>query len=495
MRSLGTVALFLSLAACSSGGGLPCNEQLPCPDGFSCSREGQCVTADRFLIVTEQLDVAALGQPYSFTLQVSGGLPPYHDWSVDSEAHWLSIDSSGTLQGTPDEGTLGVAVTVSVFDSSWGDGVKTSRSYQLAVLDCEYEGQQLPCFQPNGQLCDSGLHVCSGGKWSPCTSTGPSQDFSHCGAGCSQCPEQFSDRCLGECRCGDRAQCAEPAQCCEGACLDTSSSIRHCGRCGQACDSEQVLNATGMFCQEGKCNYQACKDGFLDCDQARENGCETAMDAVNCGACGQDCAQILTGVKDPQCIAAGLGIFVCDYSECQPEYLDCDSQRTNGCETWLGDFKNCGSCKNNCPAAGTNKACIKFPEGFFGCGCSSGDDCAIGEQCCAGQCVSVDDVYNCGACGNDCSQSSAGPWCVDPAQKKCGCFDRYDCSEKQLCCSQVCIDIDDQHCGACQIACNAVYGGPHCDLYSEQCYCTSNSECANFGAGICEGEGTAARCK
>lgn len=62
---------------------------------------------------------------------------------------------------------------------------------------------------------------------------------------------------------------------CSGSCVDTSSSLSHCGGCGMACPS---LANTTSTCTGGACVY-VCTGSFADCDSdlgtpATSNGCE-----------------------------------------------------------------------------------------------------------------------------------------------------------------------------------------------------------------------------
>lgn len=87
-------------------------------------------------------------------------------------------------------------------------------------------------------------------------------------------------------RCRDAALCEEGTADCDDApdCeTDTTSSAKHCGACGNACDGEP--HTTGA-CADGGC---ACAEGYGDCTDAA--GCETPTldDVDNCGACGNVC--------------------------------------------------------------------------------------------------------------------------------------------------------------------------------------------------------------
>lgn len=71
------------------------------------------------------------------------------------------------------------------------------------------------------------------------------------------------------------------------------------------CQSDSDCNHSGQasclryYCNNGYCDIQSeceeplkCPKEYLDCDGDRSNGCETLSDGLNCGACGVDC-------KDP----------------------------------------------------------------------------------------------------------------------------------------------------------------------------------------------------
>jgi hypothetical protein len=80
-----------------------------------------------------------------------------------------------------------------------------------------------------------------------------------------------------------------PAQC-SGRSVDLNSDLDHCGGCGRPCRSTSGQN-TVPACVEGSCTV-ACRPLWDDCDQDRANGCEEYLgaDEENCGACGMQCA-------------------------------------------------------------------------------------------------------------------------------------------------------------------------------------------------------------
>jgi hypothetical protein len=67
---------------------------------------------------------------------------------------------------------------------------------------------------------------------------------------------------------------------CEGACVDTDSSVEHCGGCGNPCQASgaNVLSV----CSESMCG-QSCASGWVDADGEAGNGCELECEPTNAG--------------------------------------------------------------------------------------------------------------------------------------------------------------------------------------------------------------------
>ena len=137
-------------------------------------------------------------------------------------------------------------------------------------------------------------------------------------------------------------------------------------------DGECVSLNVEENCTEEGC---VCLDGFGNCDEDDENGCEVwfAQDSENCGTCDNVC------VPDEIC-SEGQCILIC-----QEELIDCDGH----CINLQRDRNNCGECGNQCA------------EGEW---CNSGEcSSSCSFEICEGLCRDFDnDPDNCGGCGNQC---------------------------------------------------------------------------------------------
>jgi len=119
------------------------------------------------------------------------------------------------------------------------------------------------------------------------------------------------------------------------------------------------------MCQNGawSCTTRACpvecKASFADCDADPTNGCETdlATSVMNCGTCGDYCAQASATSK---CVDGK-----CELDECMAGYADCNDDPSDGCEAVVGT----GACKARCdlpadaPEPGPASGECDCPEG------------------------------------------------------------------------------------------------------------------------------------
>jgi hypothetical protein len=126
---------------------------------------------------------------------------------------------------------------------------------------------------------------------------------------------------------------------CNGACVSLQSSVQHCGACGHRCETRN----TTPRCENGDCVIGACANGFANCDDISDNGCETNVhtDLGHCGACNA-----------PPCTFPEHADPYCDGQcrwRCAAGWADCNGNPDDGCETDLSTPSHCGSCAVSCP--------------------------------------------------------------------------------------------------------------------------------------------------
>jgi hypothetical protein len=180
---------------------------------------------------------------------------------------------------------------------------------------------------------------------------------------------------------------------------DILSDVNNCGDCGRACpEPPAATDDTGdrvatAWCNNGTCAI-ACIPNHADCNQMASDGCEATLltDAANCGACGQMCAGGLNG-------AAWCNEGFCDIM-CNDGFIDCDQDLDDGCEVAASsDPQNCGLCGHVCSTQGGTPSCV---DGVCQISCDgSRADCNvdISDGC---EVDLTSDSANCGRCGISC---------------------------------------------------------------------------------------------
>lgn len=486
MRTLLFVALCCCWLGCGNGGnggddaggdggGFVCDlAENTCPQGQRCNRDQECVAADPLRITTESLPHGRINFGYSQQLEAEGGLPPY-SWAItqaDAGLEFLSITSFGKLEGTPAQPVENGSVTITATDDGYGGGETASKTFFLTFVTCQ-EGDVELCYTPRNGVCYEGFRTCQDGQMSDCQAgSDTSQNRKSCGPDCSECDGATADACVdGLCACGSGAVCAGTDRCCNGTCMDVSDNIENCGGCGADCN-DLVRNASGavITCNNGVCDYTGeCDYGWLDCDSRRDNGCEQAVSVENCGDCGVDCRTLVSHVPtaDKKC-KDYTTYFQCDYQgSCNNDFGDCDSDRSNGCETYLNDPQHCGACEVDCSASAAGQLCLTLdPMDPYAhtCGCnfSSAEGTAVGcgggQICCDHVCENpVDNADHCGVCRAVCTTGG----CVGTA---CGCASDSDCptpSSATTCQGSrcICADAGGLACPAGQYCCDGQAGG------------------------------------
>ena len=446
-----------------------------CPEGQRCNQDQECVAADPLRITTETLPDGRINFDYSEQLQAEGGLPPY-SWAVtqaDAGLEFLSITSFGKLEGTTTQPVENASITIAVTDDGYGGGETDSQTFVLTFVTCQ-EGDVELCYIPQNGVCYQGSRNCLNGQMSDCQA-GPDTSSSrrNCGPDCSECDGSVADGCAGGlCACGTGAVCTGSDRCCGGSCMDVSDNIENCGGCGADCNS-LVLNASGavITCANGVCDYTGdCDYGWLDCDSRRDNGCEQMVSVENCDDCGVDCRALVSHVRtsDKKCTDYTT-YYECDYDGiCDNDFGDCDSDRSNGCETYLKDPLHCGACDTDCSVVAAGHLCLTLdPVDPYThtCGCNfnsadgTAEGCDAGQICCEHVCENpVNNVDHCGVCRAACTTGG----CVGTA---CGCATDADCPTPSSATSCgggsrcVCAEAGSQACPAGQFCCDGQAGG------------------------------------
>jgi hypothetical protein len=276
-----------------------------------------------------------------------------------------------------------------------------------------------------------------------------------CNGGYDNCDGSDSNGCetslntLANCRwCGDTCNLANVGEsCATGSCQISGScnggwgncngltpdgcersltTLADCGGCGTSCN---LAHATES-CATGSCTITSCDAGWDDCDGQDWNGCEININnnVNNCGLCEYNCVYYshITGLT---CTAGE-----CAVTTCEAGYDNCDGDFNTGCETYIKDVNNCGSCGNSChdgigcttDICNTNVCVNNYPA------CSMSSD-----GCCSPGC-NVGNDADCTSCTQD-SQCNDGNSCTQNRCSGGSCtFPPVDCNDLNSCTTDSC---------------------------------------------------------
>lgn len=218
-----------------------------------------------------------------------------------------------------------------------------------------------------------------------------------------------------------------------------SSSVSHCGTCGNACSG---TNGT-PGCTAGSCTI-GCSAGFGNCDGAVQNGCEANLNGsvLHCGGCGNACS---TAGGTPSCSGGACGIT------CTGAFANCDGSAANGCEVDKNsNVLHCGACGNACSSTGGTPSCtggacaITCTAPFMNCDGSVLNGCEVNTGI---------NVLHCGTCGNACSSVNGTPSCNGGACSIACSGTFADCDGDVGTGCETDLSTSFNHCGACFAPC------------------------------------------
>jgi hypothetical protein len=220
------------------------------------------------------------------------------------------------------------------------------------------------CTQISGTICSSGSCqlTCQVGQIN-CGGIciDPTSDSLHCGvtAACTGdcvngvCPSGTVCTTSGNGTPTCAVACAGTQINCGGTCVDPSTNATFCGSKGDCVtttgdtgNSAGATCAAGSVCASGACTAN-CGANLSPCG----NACvDEQHDPSHCGTCTTVC-------NLPHASVDACRSGSCAIDTCATGYRDCNGTASDGCEqSVLNDVNNCGGCGNVCP--GSNAYCI-----------------------------------------------------------------------------------------------------------------------------------------
>ena len=293
----------------------------------------------------------------------------------------------------------------------------TAMSLAFAFAACSDDGTTI-----KGNSCELPKVECSG----TCTDLG-AMHWSDCGVCAEGYADADSDAANG-CEAkvdgenpGENPECADPDEKkCSGACVDLGAMHwidcgvcalgyadadgdaangcearvkLHDGRCVDATDCETLVHVATASCMAGKCQIDACAEGYADCDGNPKTGCEMngSSNFYRCGARGT-CTDA-TESANYKGKACNLG-EECRDGACKPvpEIVGCSDGTREGFLDLL-KFNNLAACSGAWTVKGIhhnegpscNRKSGNTGENQAGAGCNVEDLCATGWHVCLGR--------------------------------------------------------------------------------------------------------------
>jgi hypothetical protein len=121
----------------------------------------------------------------------------------------------------------------------------------------------------------------------PTACTGNDECVDRHGEGYMCCDGLCVDTASDESNCGGcGAVCSAGLRCCGGACVNIDTDMAHCGECGHACGGDDIC-CGGLCCPAAACcDGLCCGEGLTCCDS---ECVDTRSSLEHCGACGHAC--------------------------------------------------------------------------------------------------------------------------------------------------------------------------------------------------------------
>ena len=238
------------------------------------------------------------------------------------------------------------------------------------------------------------------------------------------------------------------------------------------------LEAAALECEAGS---KDCRTGKCVDDQDPVYGCGPN----HCSGCElpgafPGCALVDAGA------GADAAVLACSVSSCVGTHADCNHNPSDGCEIDTSDdLYNCGACGHDCttlPHVAGNVSCNAGVCTFDGSACAPGYGICSSDPNNGCDTV-ISSPGHCGGCSTACS--SGFPYCSPTGNSADPFACTSGCAVGLSLCGASCVNeqSDPTHCGGCNTACPAITGGTPTCSSGGTCGFTCNASDHTCGTG------------